>query len=140
AARRQHLIEKVIPALEVGTIVLCDRFIDSSLAYQGYARGIGIDEVLAINQFAIDDWMPTLTLYLDITPEVGLRRIHENEAREINRLDLETMQFHQDVYTGYERVIEMFPNRIKRIDAAQSVSQVVRVAGQYVRNNIEQIK
>lgn len=133
AARRQHLVEKIIPALQEGKIVLCDRFIDSSLAYQGYARGIGIAEVLAMNEFAIGEWMPHITLYLDITPEVGLRRIQENEAREVNRLDLEAMQFHHDVYAGYERVIDMFPSRIKRIDAEQSVSEIVQVATHYVK-------
>lgn len=133
AARRQHLIEKVIPALKLGKIVLCDRFVDSSLAYQGYARGIGIDEVLAINEFAIDDFMPTLTLYLDILPEVGLQRIHENEAREKNRLDLEAIQFHHKVHEGYEYVLNMFPNRIKRIDAAQTVQAILDEAYQYMK-------
>src|SRR5699024_6722057 len=128
AARRQHLTEKIIPALQAGKVVLCDRFIDSSLAYQGYARGIGINEVLAINEFAIDNWMPNVTLFLDLKPEIGLQRIHANESREVNRLDMETMQFHHDVYAGYEQVIEMFPERIKRIDAAQEVAKVVELA------------
>ena len=75
AARRQHLVEKVSPALDTGHIVLCDRFIDSSLAYQGIARGLGIEEVWAINQFAIGEFMPELTLYLDVSPEVGVERI-----------------------------------------------------------------
>ncbi|HZW67314.1 MAG TPA: dTMP kinase [Pseudogracilibacillus sp.] len=136
AARRQHLTEKIIPALQAGKVVLCDRFIDSSLAYQGYARGIGINEVLAINEFAIDNWMPNVTLFLDLKPEIGLQRIHANESREVNRLDMETMQFHHDVYAGYEQVIEMFPERIKRIDAAQEVAKVVELATKYVRENI----
>lgn len=137
AARRQHLIEKIIPALKEGKIVLCDRFIDSSLAYQGYARGIGIDEVLAMNEFAIEGWMPHITLYLDVTPEVGLRRIQENESREVNRLDLETIQFHHDVYAGYERVFELFPDRLKRIDAEQSIAEIVRLATQYVKEKVK---
>ena len=66
AARRQHLVEKIIPELDKGSIVLCDRFVDSSLTYQGYARGIGINEVLTINKFAIEDYMPDLTIYLDV--------------------------------------------------------------------------
>src|SRR5699024_8448976 len=137
AARRQHLTEKIIPALKAGKVVLCDRFIDSSLAYQGHARGIGIEEVLTINKFAIDNWMPDLTLYLDVRPEVGLRRIHENESREINRLDMEAIQFHQDVYRGYEQVMQMFPDRIKRIDAEQTISAVVQLATNYVKENIK---
>lgn len=136
AARRQHLTEKIIPALQAGKVVLCDRFIDSSLAYQGYARGIGINEVLAINEFAIDSWMPNVTLFLDVRPEIGLQRIHANESREVNRLDMETMQFHHDVYAGYEQVIEMFPERIKRIDAEQGVAKVIELATNYVKEYI----
>ena len=68
ASRRQHLVERVIPALDAGKIVLCDRFIDSSLAYQGIARGIGFDDIMAINKFAIDTYMPDLTIYLKLDP------------------------------------------------------------------------
>jgi dTMP kinase len=124
AARRQHLIEKVKPALAEGKIVLCDRFVDSSLAYQGYARGLGIDEVFAINQFAIEDLMPELTIYFDIEPELGLKRINKNKGREINRLDLENLEFHQKVSTGYHLLIERFPDRIQSIDASGTVEEV----------------
>lgn len=124
AARRQHLVEKVIPALHKGKIVLCDRFVDSSLAYQGYARGLGIQEVLEINQFAITGMMPNLTLFFDILPEKGLARITSNQNREINRLDLEKLDFHQKVYEGYKKIIEMFPNRIKVINADQPLEKV----------------
>lgn len=118
AARRQHLVEKVIPALAEGYIVLCDRFIDSSLAYQGAARGIGIDEVLKINQFAIGETMPDLTIFFDIDPEEGLARVLGNEAREQNRLDREQLSFHKRVYAGYEEVIRRYENRIVRTDAS----------------------
>ncbi|AXI07521.1 dTMP kinase [Oceanobacillus zhaokaii] len=128
AARRQHLVEKVIPALEQGKIVLCDRFIDSSLAYQGHARGLGIDEVFAINQFAIKDCMPTLTLFFDIAPKKGLERIASNKERERNRLDLENLAFHERVYEGYQKLIGKFPNRISTINADQSLENVERDA------------
>src|SRR3954463_16800091 len=111
AARRQHLIEKVKPALSEGKIVLCDRFVDSSLAYQGFARGLGIDEVFAINHFAIENLMPQLTIYFDIEPELGLERINKNKGREINRLDLENLEFHQKVRAGYHLLIDRFPER-----------------------------
>ncbi|EPZ37284.1 MULTISPECIES: dTMP kinase [Anoxybacillus] len=124
AARRQHLVEKVIPALEEGKIVLCDRFIDSSLAYQGVARGLGIDEILAINAFAIENWMPTLTIYFDIDPALGLARIRENGLREVNRLDLEELAFHERVRDGYMMLLDRFPNRIKKVDATQSIIKV----------------
>ena len=124
AARRQHLVEKIIPALEDGKVVLCDRFIDSSLAYQGHARGLGIDEVYAINQFAIGELMPDLTVFFDIQPEEGLARIAENDNRELNRLDKESLAFHQLVYKGYEIVMERYPGRIVATDARLSVEDV----------------
>lgn len=124
AARRQHLVEKVIPALETGTIVLCDRFIDSSLAYQGYARGLGIEEVYKINEFAANGTMPDLTLYFDISPEIGLRRIQQNKEREVNRLDLETLDFHQKVREGYWQLLERFSERIVKINAEQPIELV----------------
>jgi len=130
AARRQHLVEKVIPALQQGMIVICDRFIDSSLAYQGHARGLGMDEVWSINQFAIGEVMPDVTLYLDIEPEVGLARIQANAQREVNRLDLEQLSFHLKVREGYNIVAEQFPERIHKVDASLSLPEV---AGQILQ-------
>jgi dTMP kinase len=124
AARRQHLVEKVIPAPEEGKIVICDRFIDSSLAYQGNARGIGMEEVMNINQFAIEDKMPDLTLYFDIDPEEGLKRIAKHNGREVNRLDLESVDFHTRVREGYQKLMKQYPNRIQVIDASQSKEAV----------------
>ncbi|MFP7300285.1 dTMP kinase [Neobacillus niacini] len=124
AARRQHLVEKVKPAIENGKVVLCDRFVDSSLAYQGHARGLGIDEVFTINQFAIEKMMPDLTIYFDIEPEIGLQRINKNKGREVNRLDLEKLDFHQKVREGYHLVMERFPDRIVKIDASGEVNDV----------------
>ncbi|MGX1191505.1 dTMP kinase [Metabacillus sp. SLBN-84] len=126
AARRQHMVEKVIPALNEGKLIICDRFIDSSLAYQGYARGIGTEEVYSINLFAIDGVMPDLTIYFDIAPERGLMRISRNDGREVNRLDLEKMDFHEKVQEGYKQTIERFPDRIKVINADQSLEDVCR--------------
>lgn len=124
AARRQHLVEKIIPAYQAGSIVLCDRFIDSSLAYQGYARGIGLEEVAQINAFAIDDFYPSLTLFFDLAPEKGLERIALNEGREKNRLDLEAIEFHHKVYEGYQILLAQNKKRIKRINADATVEQV----------------
>jgi len=137
AARRQHFIDKVIPALRAGKIVLCDRFIDSSLAYQGYARNIGVDEVFHINRFAIDTYMPTLTLYFQCRPEVGLKRIQLNN-REQNRLDLETISFHQKVYEGYEILLRRFPERIKKIDAERTIDEVTESTLYYIKKQLEE--
>lgn len=124
AARNQHLVEKVLPALKKGKVVLCDRFIDSSLAYQGYARGLGMDEVFAINQFAIQDCMPNLTLFFDIEPKKGLQRITANKDRERNRLDLEKLHFHEQVYEAYKILVKKYPNRIQTMNADQTIEMV----------------
>lgn len=124
ASRRQHLAEKVEPSLDQGITVLCDRFLDSSLAYQGYARGLGMDEVLEINLFATKGRFPDLTFYLDITPEAGLARIASSQSREVNRLDMESLQFHQKVREGYLLIAEMYPERIRIVDASRSKEQV----------------
>ncbi|AND37673.1 MULTISPECIES: dTMP kinase [Cytobacillus] len=128
AARRQHLAEKVKPAMDKGYIILCDRFIDSSLAYQGYARGLGIDEVYSINSFAIEGMMPELTLYFDIEPEAGLDRINQHKGREVNRLDLEKLDFHHKVREGYLKLMELYPERIFKINASGTLEEVYQQA------------
>lgn len=122
ASRMQHLHEKVIPALNEGKVVICDRYLDSSLVYQGYARGIGIDNVLNANCFALDH-MPDVTLFIDVTPEVGLKRISGRDK--IDRLDKESLSFHQRVYDGYVKISEQYPDRIKRIDGQRDKEEVI---------------
>lgn len=124
AARRQHLVEKVRPAMEKGYVVLCDRFVDSSIVYQGYARGIGVDEVRKINEFAIEGFMPKLTIFFDIPPQEGLKRISENKGREVNRLDLEDLSFHELVYEGYKKQVLTDPSRIISVDATKSIKEL----------------
>ena len=124
AARRQHLVEKVIPELEKGKIVLCDRFIYSSLAYQGYARGIPVDEIFQINKFAIGEYMPDLNIFFDISPEVGLSRIQKNKDREVNRLDLEKLDFHNRVRDGYYKLVEENKDKFAIINAEKSIDEV----------------
>lgn len=136
ASRRQHLIEKVLPALEKDTVVLCDRFVDSSLVYQGVGRGLGIDTVYQMNLFAIEDVMPDLTIFFDVKPEIGLARIHKDENREVNRLDLETLDFHQKVYDGYCKVAEHFKERIVSVDASQDIENVYKQVLQLVKEKL----
>ena len=125
ASRRQHLVEKVIPALEKGDIVICDRFVDSSMVYQGIARGIGIQEVYDMNLFATENILPKRTIFFDIKPEDGLARVYANKDREVNRLDLEKIDFHKKVYDGYIGICEKFPERIVKIDASQDIDGVL---------------
>jgi dTMP kinase len=137
AARHQHLTEKVLPAMDAGKIVLCDRFIDSSLAYQGYAQGLGMEEVFSVNQFAIQDCMPHLTLFFDIDPKIGLARIAANKNRERNRLDLKTIRFHEQVYEAYHILLQRFPDRIHSINADQSIEAVKKDALTQIVSHLE---
>lgn len=124
ASRRQHLIEKVLPALEQNMIVLCDRFVDSSLVYQGIARGIGVDEVYQINEFAIEGHLPDATVFLDVSLETGLARV-ANRGN-LDRLDSEGIAFHEMVAKGYEWIKEEFKDRMHIVDANQDIDQVLK--------------
>ena len=128
AARRQHLVEKVWPLTKEGKIVVCDRYIDSSLAYQGGARGLGIDNIININMFATENTWPDLTLLFDIEPELGLARISANAAREVNRLDLEKLDFHKKVRNTFLELAKSQPNRFVIIDASKSQEEVAKAA------------
>jgi len=124
AARRQHIVDVIEPALKAGKVVLCDRYVDSGIAYQGHALGVGMDLVEIINSFATQRTIPSLTLFFDIEPEKALERIHNDSNREINRLDLETIEFHEKVYEGYLKQVEKYPDRIKVIDAQKGIRDV----------------
>lgn len=137
ASRRQHLVEKVWPALKEGKIVLCDRYLDSSLAYQGVARQLGVDEVLNINMFATEGTFPDLTLLFDITPEVGLARIAKNQNREVNRLDLEKIEFHHQVRNAFLSLSKRYPERFVVIDASLPFDEVVKIALEVVCARLE---
>ena len=126
ASRRQHLVEKVWPALKEGKIVVCDRYLDSSLAYQGGARGLGIDNILNVNMFATEGTFPDLTLLFDLQPEVGLARIAANSNREVNRLDLEKLEFHTKVRNTFLELAKRYPERFVVIDASQSREEVAK--------------
>lgn len=128
AARRQHFVEKVLPALERGELVLVDRFIDSSLAYQGFGRGLDKEEITWLNTYATDGILPDLTLYFDVDTLTGLARIAQNADREVNRLDLEKVELHQRVRAGYQTLAKSYPDRIRTIDACQDLSAVVAEA------------
>lgn len=134
ASRRQHLMEVILPTLHLGKIVICDRFIDSSLAYQGYARGIGIDEVLQINQFAIEGYMPDMTVYYAIEAEEGLRRIASR--KNLDRLDVESINFHKKVQEGYEILCKKYPERIKIVDASLDKETVAENTYKLIKEKI----
>lgn len=135
AGRRQHVVEKIRPALDRGDIVLCDRFVDSSIAYQGKARGIGMDEVRAINEFAIEGLKPDTTLYLDVEAHIGLARIMDKKSnRAQDRLELEEVTFHDKVREGYKEIIAQDPDRFEIIDASQDEEIVYQQAWEKIRS------
>lgn len=138
ASRREHLVGKVIPSLNEGKIVLCDRYIDSSLAYQGYARGIGLAEVKSINEFAIDGLYPDITIYLDVSVDIGRKRILKNQ-RVQNRLDQESANFHEKVVEGYKKIIHNESERFIVIDADRSIEEVVSAAYESISKYLEKL-
>jgi dTMP kinase len=125
AARRVHLLGKIKPALDAGKVVLVDRFIDSSVAYQGYAGGVEVEQVKWLNDFATDGLKPDLTVFFDIHPEDGLRRVMKSGEREKNRLDLAELDYHVKVYEGYQALLKTDPERIVSIDASKTPDEVV---------------
>ena len=137
ASRREHLQKTVIPALNKGQIILCDRFLDSSLAYQGKARGLGIENVYKMNEYATEGLLPDLTLLVCVRPEVGLERIGKNRG-EKDRLELEAIEFHHNVYDGYLEVLEKYPNRVVKIDGEQTPENVAEDALSVVLNFVKE--
>ncbi|MBR6516615.1 MAG: dTMP kinase [Bacilli bacterium] len=125
ASRREHITKTIIPALNEGKIILCDRFLDSSLAYQGYARELGVENVLNMNQFATEGLFPDLTILVCVHPEIGMSRIKKDE-RDMDRLEIEKMTFHTKVYEGYLKVADQYNNRIVAINGEQTKEEVLQ--------------
>ena len=121
AARAQLLTEEIKPRLEAGELVLCDRYIDSSFAYQGYARGLGVEFIEKINSFATQNFMPDYTLFLNLTPEQAFKR--KGGVDKSDRLELSGMEFHKKVYDGYLCLTRRYPERFIVIDASGEKEQ-----------------
>jgi dTMP kinase len=125
ASRRQHLVEVVEPALAAGQIVLCDRYVDSSVAYQGGGRQLGAQKVAQLNDFAIQGKLPDLTIYLDLPVEIGLQRV-QKLGQGFDRLEGQKLEFHQRVRQTYLDLAANNPTRIKKVDAQQSLTKVIQ--------------
>ena len=124
AARRQHFVEKIKPSLDAGKMVICDRFVDSSLAYQGRARGIGVESIQEINDFATDQTVPDMTLYIDIDPETGIQRVQQSSVI-LDRIETSGIEFQQRVRHAYLDLWKENLGRIVKIDGKQPLEQVV---------------
>ncbi|MBR1772620.1 MAG: dTMP kinase [Eubacterium sp.] len=122
SARAQLIAEVIGPAIESGKAVISDRFVDSSLVYQGMARGLGVETVYEINKVAIGEYMPQLTIMLDLPAEVGISR--KKDQKELDRMELESLEFHKKVAAGYREMAQRFPERIKSIDATLPIEEI----------------
>ena len=123
ASARAQLIAQVIgPAIDEGKAVISDRFIDSSLVYQGMARGLGVETVYNVNQVAIGEYMPDVTFMLDLPAEVGIAR--KKDQKELDRMEMQSIEFHKRVAEGYRKLAESFPDRIKTIDATLPIDEI----------------
>lgn len=124
ASRAQHIDEIIRPALEKDMVVICDRYLDSSLAYQGYARELGFDYINKINHYALN-YLPDLTFYIDLDPEIGQGRVKNNRKSKIDRLDMESINFHKKVREGYLKIAKLEPDRIFVIDGNQTIEAIL---------------
>ncbi|NLK12459.1 MAG: dTMP kinase [Candidatus Phytoplasma sp.] len=123
AARAQHLDEIIIPAIKADKLILCDRYIDSSFAYQGYARNLGVEFVEKINTYAMQ-YLPNLTFYIDLDPNIGQERLKKNRSHKIDRLDAESCSFHDKVRAGYLEIANQYANRFVVINGNQTVEAI----------------
>ena len=140
ASRRQHLVEKIWPALKEGKIVLCDRFIDSSLAYQGGGRNLGVENVLNINLFATENTYPDISLFFDVSPEIGLSRVNSDKKRVADRLDNENENFHDKVYETFKKIVANNKNRFIVIDASKPLNEVIENTYQILKKKLNELR
>ena len=122
SARAQLIAEVVGPELDKGNAVISDTFVDSSLVYQGMARGLGVDAVYEVNKQAIGKYMPDVTFLLDLPAEVGISR--KKDQKELDRMELESLEFHKKVAEGYRKLAEKFPERIETLDATLPIEEI----------------
>ena len=139
ASRRQHLVEKIWPALKEGKIVLCDRYLDSSLAYQGGGRDLGVENVLNINLFATENTYPDLTIFFNVSPEVGLSRVSQDKKRVADRLDNESENFHDKVYETFLELTKKYKDRIVVIDASKPLNEVIENTYKILKEKLNEL-
>lgn len=138
ASRAQHVEELILPNLKKGKIVISDRFVDSSIVYQGYARGLGVEEISLINRFATKGLKPDLTIYLDVSPKEGIKR--KEEQKDLDRLELEKLNFHEKVNKGYKLIAKNEPERILLIDGSRKIEEIHEIIISKVEELIKIIK
>lgn len=135
ASRAQHVAQIIKPALLEGKAIICDRFVDSSIVYQGIGRNLGIDFIKKINDMATAGTEPDITFLMKISPELGLSRKFSSD--ECNRLDMEKLEFHNKVYEGYLKLESLYPERIIGVDAAKSIEEIYEDIIKIVSNKLK---
>ena len=136
ASRAQHVVETIMPALETNRIVICDRFVDSSIVYQGYGRNLGADKIAALNEMAVNGATPDITFLLDIDPVVGAKR--QQAKKNKDRLDMQQTDFYTRVRNGYQTLVKQNKKRFVVIDANQSIEKIATKVWQVVQKKIKE--
>lgn len=131
ASRAQHVAQVIKPAVDMGKAVICDRFVDSSYAYQGCGRGVDLKVVADVNRAALAGMIPDITFFLDIAPEVAIKRRIESTGAD--RIEQEKIDFHQRVYNGYKKMAVLYADRIKTIDATKTISEISAQINEYLK-------
>lgn len=139
AAARAQLVAGVIrPAVSKGKAVICDRFADSTYAYQGYGRGLDLQILADINNIATDGLVPDVTFFFDLSPEIALaRRLRDGKA---DRIEAENIEFHKRVYNGYRQLVSLYPERIKKVDADRSIDEIAADVRNILEGIIQRIR
>lgn len=134
ASRAQHVEGKILPLVESGQFVISDRYIFSSLAYQGFSRKLGIDEVMDINIFATNGFYPDRIIFFDLDYNLGLER--KFAQKEGDRLEIAGDDFHKNVYEGYKEAIKKYPNKVKIVDASKPVEEVFKSCLEIIKEDL----
>ncbi|MDO5028364.1 MAG: dTMP kinase [Bacillota bacterium] len=134
ASRAQHVEEKILPLVKENNIVISDRYLVSSLAYQGFSRGLGLKEVMDINLFAINGFYPDRIIFFDLDSNLGLKR--KFAQKEGDRLEIAGEDFHKQVYLGYKEAIKKYPAKVKIIDASASIDQVLKSCLEIIKEDL----
>ncbi|MBP5467946.1 MAG: dTMP kinase [Candidatus Riflebacteria bacterium] len=140
AQRCEHLRKVITPALNAGKVVLCDRYFDSSVAYQGYGRGLGADKVRKAHENFLGDFLPSLTVLLQISPVEGLKRANHGGTKQLDRMESEKLDFHERVYNGYNQMAEAEPNRFIKVDAVGEPNTISKRIIEAILNKFPELR
>ena len=139
ASRAQHVNDFILPNLKKGDIVLCDRYVHSSLVYQGYARKLGIDKVLEINKFGMQGCMPDLVILLMLSPQEAMKRVYNTRQEKLNRLDREKKLYYETC-KGYKELVKKYPKMFAVVDASKSIKEVTKAVEKIITKFLKQKK